>query len=182
MLPFSKTEALVEFTYFTKNIVPDETYDSFIKTYINDYLKINDYSIIETEIGIIPMTSFPFEKSNSKNITKIGTAGGWVKGSTGYSFKHTQKKVAKIVENLKHSRLPSKGLFKKRFKFYDKVFLKVLKEENHKGEWLFQQFYQKNATPSIFRFLDEESSFIEELKIMLSLFSWSFIKAFFKTL
>ncbi|WP_370478116.1 lycopene cyclase family protein [Tamlana flava] len=181
-LPFSKTEALVEFTYFTEQIVPDETYDSFIKTYISEYLKIENYSVIETEVGNIPMTSFPFEKSNSKNITKIGTAGGWVKGSTGYSFKHTEKKVAKIVENLKHNRLPSKDLFKKRFKFYDKVFLKVLRDENHKGEWLFQQFYQKNFIQSIFRFLDEESTFMEELKIMQSLFSWSFIKAFFKTL
>ncbi|MEL0457055.1 lycopene cyclase family protein [Flavobacteriaceae bacterium SZ-1-7] len=182
VLPFSKTEALVEFTYFTEQIVSDETYDSFIKTYINDFLKIDNYSIIETEVGNIPMTSFPFEKSNSKNITKIGTAGGWVKGSTGYSFKHTEKKVAKIVENLKYNRLPSKDLFKKRFKFYDKVFLKVLKDENNKGEWLFQQFYKKNAIQSIFRFLDEESTFIEELKIMKSLLSWSFIKAFFKTL
>jgi len=34
----------------------------------------------------------------------------------------------------------------------------------------------------MFKFLDEDSSFFEELKIMQSLFSFSFIKAFFKTL
>lgn len=182
VLPFSKTEALIEFTYFTSEIVNEDTYDAFIKTYIKDYLKIEEYSIIETEIGQIPMTNFPFDSFNTEKITKIGTGGGWVKGSTGYSFKHTEKKVAKIIENLKKHQLPSKGLFKRKYKFYDKVFLKVLKDDNHKGEWIFQQFYDKNSIQTMFRFLDEESSFLEELKIMWSLFSWSFIKAFFKTL
>ena len=182
ILPFSETEALIEFTYFTSKIVDEDTYDSYIKTYIKDYLKIKNYSIIETEMGQIPMTNFPFESYNTSKITKIGTGGGWVKGSTGYSFKHTEKKVNQIIKNIKTNQPTSKNLFKKRFKFYDKVFLKVLKDENEKGEWIFQQFYSKNSTQSMFRFLDEESTFLEELKIMWSLFSWSFIKAFFKTL
>lgn len=182
VLPFSETTALVEFTYFTSQIVNEDTYDTFIKTYIKDYLKIDNYTIIDTEKGQIPMTNFPFEKFNTKKVTKIGTGGGWVKGSTGYSFKHTEKKVAKIVANIKANKTPSNSLFKTRFKFYDKVFLKVLKDENHKGEWVFQQFYDKNSIQTMFRFLDEDSTFIEELKIMWSLFSWSFIKAFFKTL
>ena len=182
VLPFSETEALVEFTYFTENIVNETVYDHFIKTYIEKFLKIDTYTITETEKGIIPMTNFPFEDFNTKRITKIGTGGGWVKGSTGYSFKHTEKKVALILANLKANKNPSHQLFKRKFKFYDKVFLKVLKDENHKGEWIFQQFYNKNTVQAMFRFLDEESTFTEELKIMWSLFSWSFIKAFFKTL
>ena len=182
VLPFSKNTALVEFTYFTSELVNEDTYDRYIKTYIKDYLKIDNYSIIETEKGQIPMTNFPFEKFSTNKITKIGTGGGWVKGSTGYSFKHTEKKVSKIIENIKANNIPSKDLFKSRYKFYDKVFLKVLKDENHKGEWLFQQFYDKNSIQTMFRFLDEESTFFEEIKIMWSLFSWSFIKAYFKTL
>lgn len=182
VLPFSKTEALIEFTYFTDTLVDEATYDKYIKTYIETYLKIDDYSVIETETGQIPMTTFPFEKHNTKHITKIGTGGGWVKASTGYSFKNTQKKVAKVIGNLKANRPPAHHIFKTKYKFYDKVFLKVLKDENHKGEWMFQQFYGKNSAKTMFKFLDEESNFFEELKIMLSLFSWSFIKAFFKTL
>ncbi|WP_435413177.1 lycopene cyclase family protein [Psychroserpens mesophilus] len=182
VLPFSTTEALVEFTYFTENVVEEHIYDNFIKTYIKDYLKIDTYTILETEQGQIPMSNFDFSKFNSNKITKIGTGGGWVKGSTGYSFKHTEKKVSKIIENLKANQRPSRNLFKQKFKFYDKVFLKVLKDENHKGEWIFKQFYGKNSIQTMFRFLDEESTLFEELKIMWSLFSWSFIKAFFKTL
>ena len=182
VLPFSKTEALVEFTYFTENTVEESTYDSYIKQYISEFLKIEDYAITETESGVIPMTTFPFNDYNTTNITKIGTAGGWVKPSTGYSFKHTQKKVTKVVDNLKTNQSPSKNLFISKYKFYDKIFLKVLKDENHKGEWIFEQYYSKNNVNTMFRFLDEESTFAEDLKIMWSLFSFSFIKAFFKTL
>jgi len=182
VLPLSKTKALVEFTYFTANVVKEEIYDKYIKKYISEILKISDYKIIETESGSIPMTNFPFENYSTKKITKIGTAGGWVKGSTGYSFKHTEKKVAKIIENLKQNKQPSKNLFKQKYKFYDKIFLKVLHDENEKGKWIFEQFYAKNSIETMFRFLDEESSFLEEFKIMKSLFSLAFIKAFFKTL
>nr|WP_321236703.1 lycopene cyclase family protein [uncultured Psychroserpens sp.] len=182
VLPFSKTEALVEFTYFTEDVVDESIYDMYLKTYIKDYLKIENYTIIETEIGQIPMTNYNFSKFNTNKITKIGTGGGWVKGSTGYSFKHTEKKVAKIIGNLKANNVPSSNLFKTKYRFYDKVFLKVLKDENHKGEWVFKQFYDKNSVQTMFRFLDEDSSLSEEFSIMMSLFSWSFIKAFFKTL
>lgn len=182
VLPFSKTEALVEFTYFTENLVEEQVYDDYIKDYLRDYIKIDNYSIVETEMGQIPMTNYNFAKFNTNNITKIGTGGGWVKASTGYSFKITEKKVSIIINNLKSNRTPSHQLFKSKYRFYDKVFLKVLKDENHKGEWIFQQFYGNNSPTTMFRFLDEESSLIEDVKVMLSLFSWSFIKAFFKTL
>ncbi|WP_375239991.1 lycopene cyclase family protein [Aurantibacter sp.] len=182
VLPFSRTEALVEFTYFTDEVVSDKVYDKFLKKYISEQLKITDYKIKETEKGQIPMSTFPFEDYSTKNITKIGTAGGWVKGSTGYSFKHTEKKVSKILQNIKDNQLPSKGLINAKYKFYDKIFLKVLLDENNKGEWVFTNYYSKNNIKTMFRFLDEESTLLEDLKIMWSLFSFSFIKAFLKTL
>jgi len=182
VLPLSSTRALIEFTYFTPKLVEESTYDSYIKQYISSLLKIESYSISDTESGRIPMTDFPFEKYSTKHVTKIGTAAGWVKGSSGYSFKHTEKKVASIVANLKAGNTPSKNLFRRKYKFYDKIFLKVLHDENEKGEWIFEQFYSKNSIDSMFRFLDEESTFLEDLKIMKSLFSFSFIKALFKTL
>ena len=182
VLPFSSKTALIEFTYFTPNMVENKRYDRFLEQYISEKLKIEKYAIMEVETGNIPMTNFPFHKYSTKQITKIGTAGGWVKGSTGYSFKHTEKKVEKIIENLKLNQNPSKGLINKRHAFYDAIFLKVLDDENDRGEWIFEQFYSKNPIETMFKFLDEESTLFEDIKIMSSLFSLSFIKAFFKTL
>lgn len=182
VLPTAKNKALIEFTYFTENLVEQKTYDKYIKQYISQYLKIRNYNIIETEAGQIPMTTFPFDSYNTRSVTKIGTAGGWVKPSTGYSFKNTEHKVSLIISNLKNNKIPSSGLHKSKYKFYDKIFLKVLKDENYKGEWIFKQYYSKNNPTTMFKFLDETSTFKEDLKIMWSLFSFSFIKAFFKTL
>jgi lycopene beta-cyclase len=182
VLPFSETKALVEFTFFTPFTVETKVYDNAIEDYLLKELKIYDYTIVETEVGNIPMTDFPFWNYHTNNITKIGTGGGWVKGSTGYYFKHTEKNVSKLVQNIKAGEKPSHNLFQKKFKFYDKIFLTVLHDENEKGVWIFERFYSKNSIKTMFRFLDEETRFSEDLAIMKSLFSASFIKAFFKVL
>lgn len=182
VLPFSETKALVEYTFFTPFLVETEVYETALKTYLKTEYKLSHYNILETEAGNIPMTDFPFWNYHTKNITKIGTGGGWVKGSTGYSFKHTEKNVSKIIENIKSGKSPSHQLFKRKFKFYDKIFLNVLHDKNEKGVWIFESFYAKNSIKTMFRFLDEETSFLEDLSIMKSLFSMAFIKAFFKVL
>lgn len=182
VLPFSETKALIEYTFFTPFIVEQQVYEDAIKAYILKEYSLSNYQILETEVGNIPMTDFPFWNYHTKNVTKIGTGGGWVKGSTGYSFKHTEKNVSKLIENIKSGKSPSNGLFRKKFKFYDQIFLKVLHDENEKGVWIFERFYSKNSIRTMFRFLDEETTFSEDLAIMKSLFSMVFIKAFFKVL
>lgn len=182
VLPFSETKALVEFTFFTPYTVEEHIYDETIKKYLNEELKLENYDIIETEVGNIPMTDFPFWDYHTKQVTKIGTGGGWVKGSSGYSFKHTEKNVSQIIENIKSGKKPSEGLFQSKYKFYDTVFLNVLKNENDKGVWIFERFYSKNTIKTMFKFLDEETSFAEDITIMKSLFSLAFIKALFRVL
>lgn len=182
VLPFSEKKALIEYTFFTAEIVSESVYDNALKYYIENHLKTSNYSILDTEKGNIPMTDFPFWKYNTPQITKIGTGGGWVKASTGYSFKHTEKNVSKIISNINKGKHPSHHLFQKKYKLYDKIFLNVLKTNNKKGVWIFEQFYAKNSISTMFRFLDEESTLKEDLRIMRSLFSWDFIMAFFRVL
>ena len=182
VLPISPTKAFVEYTFFTPFITDETVYDKQLKTYIEKYLQLNQYKITETEKGIIPMTNFPFQKYHSNRITKIGTAGGWVKASTGYSFKHTEKKIEKLLKNIKENKVFHLDLYNAKFQYFDKIFLKVLEEENEKGEWIFENFYAKNSIQHVFQYLDEETTMAQDLKIMGSLFSSAFIKAFFKSL
>ncbi|MCB7480966.1 lycopene cyclase family protein [Christiangramia sediminis] len=179
ILPLSKNKALIEFTFFTPFLTEDVVYDRKLEEYIRTILKIKDYKIIDSEKGIIPMTDYPFHKFNTKYVTRIGTAGGWVKASSGYSFKNTEIKVDKLIDNIKSGLKPSTNLFSKKFQKYDAIFLDVLEKRNDLGESLFTKFYTKNSIQDIFRFLDEETSFSEELKIMLSLYHPQFLKSFF---
>ena len=82
VLPFKKNEALIEHTYFSKDMCDREVYEEYIREYLSKYYNTTNYKIIKSEYGVIPMTSYPFYKESTKNITKIGTAGGWVKPST----------------------------------------------------------------------------------------------------
>ncbi|AUC79357.1 lycopene cyclase [Nonlabens sp. MB-3u-79] len=182
ILPYSKTEALVEFTYFSKDVVSDETYDRYLKEYISDFLKIENYSVEKTEQGIIPMSTYKFEQHHKKNIFKIGTAGGWVKPSTGYSFKMSEKKAAQLVDNILSDRDINHGMISKKFRFYDEIMLDVLHGDNDRGARVFHTLYKKNKIKRIFAFLDEETSFVQELSIMLPMTSKPFLSAFFKRL
>ncbi|PRP65795.1 lycopene cyclase family protein [Nonlabens agnitus] len=182
ILPYSATEALVEFTYFSSEIVSNQTYEKYLKTYLSDYLNIESYEIISTEQGNIPMTTYRFEQHNTRLVHKIGTAGGWVKPSTGYSFKRTEKFVGILIDNYLKSKPLDAGMFLKKFRFYDDIMLDVLKHHNDRGHLLFQNLYKNNPIKRILSFLDEETVLAEELKIMLPLTSWPFIKGFFKKL
>lgn len=183
LLPISHKKALVEFTFFTPFLTEEKIYEKHLKQYVQEILQIKKYEITETEAGIIPMTDFPFHHQNPKSrrhITKIGTGGSWVKGSTGYSFKNTEKKVEKIIRNIKEGKQPGYGLINKRFRLYDSIFLDVLNRNNSLGEEIFSRLYAKNSPEDIFRYLDEETTFSEELKIMFSLFHIEFIRSLFR--
>ena len=182
ILPYSPTQALIEFTYFSPDVVSENTYDLFLKKYIKEHLQIDHYEVIETEKGIIPMTSFPFAGFNEEHIIKIGTAGGWVKASSGYSFKNCERKSKQIVEALKLNQNLNVDSAHFKYKHYDEIFLEVLTKENHFGEELFYRMYKNNSIQTIFRFLDEESSFGEDLQIILNLTSAPFIKGFIRHL
>ncbi|GAA0872011.1 lycopene cyclase family protein [Gangjinia marincola] len=178
VLPFSPRRALVEFTYFTPTLIKD--YDEWTHSYIQEILNIDKYSILEEEGGIIPMSNFKFEKTHSNKISKIGTAGGWVKPSTGYSFKSTDRFINKLISNIKKNRIPHHNLIHKRHRFYDTILLDVLYHHNEKGEEIFEKFYLRNSLTDAFDFLDDRSSLFTDIKIMYSLASMDFIKAFFK--
>ena len=182
ILPFSKRKALVEYTYFAKNLVQDDVYEQYLKTYITDFLKISDYKISKVEKGIIPMTSHDFKPFKNKNVVTIGTAGGWVKASTGYSFKNSERLARQLVKNYLENRPLSYKMTNKKYEVFDETLLRVLHENEASGPEIFSKMYQRNSVQNIMAFLDEESSVLAELGIMKSLTSWPFIKNFFKSL
>ncbi len=180
ILPYSPTCALIEFTFFSKDLLEKEEYEGLIKTYIESYLDLGEYEVVEEEFGIIPMTTYPFHEHSSERILKIGTAGSWVKPSSGYSFKNAERNAQKIVNNIIRGKSPGKGLIKPKFRFYDRIFLDVLSRYNQRGPKIFQDMYGKNSTKRIFRFLDEETHFLQEVKIMSSFQTGPFMRAFFR--
>ncbi|MDG1250942.1 MAG: lycopene cyclase family protein [Flavobacteriaceae bacterium] len=182
VLPIDKHNALVEYTLFSENLLHFDDYETGIKAYL-DSKGITEYEIKEKEQGNIPMTCFPFEKINCRSLLHIGTAGGWTKASTGYTFMNTRRNIERLIPFLKTGAGLNTFTIKNRFRFYDLLFLDVLNRYNARGSKLFTRMFEKNPPVRIFRFLDEKTTFIEEFKIMAS-FSLTqkiwFLKALFK--
>ncbi len=182
VLPTSRRKAMVEFTLFTEELINDGDYDKILHQYFTAYLQLKKYKVTEVEQGVIPMSDFPFHKQHQKHLTKIGTAGGWVRPSSGYFFKNTERYCQQVIDNLKAGRLPSKGVAQNRFRFYDSLLLDILKNKNEMGEELFSSMFGKNSATQIFKFLDEETNIMEDLRIFSTFRSAPFLKALWRRL
>lgn len=177
VLPLSENEGLLEYTLFSEHPLEKEEYENAIRDYINSKLGVEAYKITEVERGNIPMTCFDFSTENTSRILKIGIAGGWAKASTGYTFFSSTKKVKQLTEFLKSNRPISKFSKKTRFWFYDLLFLDVLHKNNHLGSQVFESLFKKRSAQLVLKFLDEETTLWEELKVMWACPKMPFVKA-----
>ena len=179
VLPIDKNIALFEYTLFSKDLLERSEYEVAIKDYLKEK-KVTDFEILEKENGVIPMTSFKFQELNSNSILNIGTAGGWTKASTGYTFYNTSKKTKELISFLKEE--DDFSVFSKRKKYwiYDLLFLDVLAKNNEKGSALFASIFKKVDVKTILKFLGEESNLREDLKIISSVSPLPFILSIFK--
>jgi lycopene beta-cyclase len=166
ILPFAKDHALVEYTAFSPTIWDKELYQGPLEAYIHEHFGA-DYLIEEEEMGAIPMTNYPFPVNEGK-VWYIGTAGGASKPSTGYTFSRVQNHMKQIATALAAGNPPpsSPAYASARFNGYDSAMLSMLKEGKYSGSKFFFDLFLHNPAHQVLAFLDQSTSFAEELKIM----------------
>jgi lycopene beta-cyclase len=179
VLPLGSNKALLEYTLFSENALERIEYLDAIAAFLKE-LPTGGYEIIEEEEGKIPMTCYRFDLKNSPKILHIGTAGGWTKPSTGYTFQRINEKTKELVEFLKKGQPLSRFGKRDRFWFYDLLFIDVLAKDNAHGADLFKRMFKKNSPEVIFRFLDEKSSLWQEFQIMRSFNVRQFVNSLWK--
>ncbi len=173
VLPTNNTEALVEYTLFTEKLLPKGEYKAALAHYIENNLQIADYQILHKEFGIIPMSLAEFKRNPAakKRIVNMGTAGGFTKASSGYTFQFIQKNTAKIVSKLNNGDDPNQELtFRdKMFQWYDRTLLDVIISKRLTGKAIFARMFKRLPIERILRFLGNESSIPDDLKIITNL-------------
>lgn len=183
VLPVSTNTALVEYTQFTNSLLEKEEYDKRLRAYINQYLTQANYEIIEQEFGIIPMTNYRF-KTHEDKIINIGTAGGDTKSSSGFTFQFIQKRTSAIVESLikkNHPYLIRSKLYS-RFHLFDSVLLHILHYNKMEGRRIFELLFKHNPPQQILKFLDNDTTLLEDLNLVSSLPKFLFINVTIKEL
>ncbi|MBX2872919.1 MAG: hypothetical protein KTR30_12485 [Saprospiraceae bacterium] len=183
VLPIDAHHALIEVAIFSNNILASEAYDQILDLYIQQFITTEAYEVTHEEFGVIPMTDYPFTKSENR-VIHIGTAGGDTKASTGYTFWRMQKHLLQLVDQLANTGLPlvQPSTWQKRFQLYDSTLLRVLEEERMAGDELFTYLFRKNPPQRLLRFLNDESHFAEELALMSSVPTAPFLRSFISEL
>jgi lycopene beta-cyclase len=182
VLPTSKRKALVELAIFSNEILTHSAYDAVINKYVNEQLKLSNYKILETEFGIIPMTTHDFAQNDTDKVTMIGTMAGAVKASTGYAFIRIQAHLDAVMRCIVNGENPRKAqvVFKKKYKLYDATMLDVLLNQKQSGADFFYQLFVDNKSDAVFRFLDEDTSLLEDIRLMNTVDKWVFGKSFLR--
>ena len=180
-LPLNEKEALVEYTIFSENVLAISQYDKVLDTYLATAFPGINYTTTHDEIGAIPMTQIELANSEAPIYT-IGALGAAIKASTGYAFLFIQEQCKNIVHQLEKGLPIQTKIHNTRHQFYDAVLLDVLFHHKMKGAEIFKRIFAKNKAATVFKFLSNTSTIMEDIKIMRSLPTHIFLPAAIKVL
>jgi lycopene beta-cyclase len=167
ILPFSKTKALIETTVFTKLAYDKEAYESIWQKYIDAQFNSKKFKILSNETGTIPMGAQIRKKEG--NVFQIGAAGGNMKASTGYAF-------TRMLEDAKNRAQNRLKMTPARFRFYDKMLLKIMNNDMAKIPQVMDRLFTRVPKKDILSFLDDKTTLLQEVKLLAQLDIPLFIK------
>lgn len=164
ILPFSKTKALVETTFFSYDI----NFKQVEKLHKLTLKKFDIKEITRTEKAVLPMSPYTNLKMENQYY-KIGNFAGASRPASGYAFTRialwanqieTKSEFSYEMINHKENYLTN---------WLDKIFLSVLRSNPQEAPEIFRIFFTKVPISSVIRFLSEQSRLIDYLVIILKL-------------
>lgn len=186
ILPFNNNHALVEYTLFSKSLLPYDNYTGALKDYMKNDLGLEEaeYKIIREEKGNIPMEDriYPFQSGDY--IFNIGAVGGLTKPTTGYTFKQIQQFIPKLVNTLENNELErfrNTNRSPIHFLLFDRLFLHILQTRPDVAVQIFHDLFRNNPIDRVLGFLCNETNWKENLQIMWSVPRIPFLKALWDT-
>lgn len=180
ILPEDAHRALVELTAFVpRRARPPSLVErrNALAEYLTSVLHCGDYHITRAESAVLPLRTHPARRATSR-VLAIGASAGLVKASTGYAYQRIQKDSAAIAESLVQYGHPfSIRQTRRRYQFLDAVLLNVFDRDPPQLELAFAQLFEANPADRVLRFLDEDSSPMDVLRLMASLPTAPYLRA-----
>lgn len=180
VLPYRQNVALLEFTVFSLETLKKKEYKKRIRNYLYHTYGIEEhgYEITRKEYGKIPMEDRPYIPFYDSNIINLGSVGGQTKPSTGYTFTSIQKYTQRVANQLINGETPKPPASTPlKYQFYDLWLLHIIANSTEDSLRIFKNLYKKNTLDELFRFLNEDTSFAQDLKIMSTVPYTPFFKA-----
>ncbi len=162
VLPFSKTEALIEPTIFSPAPLTAEAYAELIRSYLHQRYRITEYDVVFEEQGVIPMATTLAPPRRLERVVPLGTGAGMVKGSTGYGFLAIQQWSEALADAVVRGiGAPLPAPRSRLASFMDRVFLAFLKEHPAAAPQVFFNLFQRVPADRLVRFLSDRAAPID---------------------
>ncbi len=183
VLPFSPTEALIEPTVFSMSPHEPSVYTQMIRDYLQSRFGVTDYKILFQEQGIIPMTTQRHQSYDTERIIPIGTAGGVVKGSTGYGFNAIQEISQRIAAGISGGSLnPLPEPRGELATILDRIFLSFLKRHPKAAPRVFFNLFKRVPPHHLIPFLSDKADLLDMAKVIFAMPTLPFIREAFHSM
>lgn len=165
VLPTSATEALVEYTEFSVDLLTDEQYRERLGSYL-ERAGIGAHEVLGEERGVIPMTDARFPTSGDPRVLRWGANSGSVRPSTGYSFTALQRQADDLARQAVRGGLRLPPAHRPRHLLMDSLVLQAMASGRVDGARFFVDLFRRNPVHRVLGFLDGSTSPVEDLRLM----------------
>lgn len=173
VLPYTARRALVELVSLR-----DLDERVVIEGYLRHTLGVTSWRELGRESGVSPLCDRPFRRRLGARVLATGIRGGLLKPSTGYAFTRILADAEAVARSLSRRGHPfDVSAVTARYRLYDAVLLHLLARHPADMPGLFLRLFEANPAPRLLRFLDDASSWREDLAIMASLPPAPFLRA-----
>lgn len=178
ILPTSEKKALIEYTVFSENIIPKQQLITRLKKSITQKIDRQSYELLRVEHGTLPMGYALTQQYKSPTYLYAGLFAGAARPSSGYAFQRIQswanKCAQSIVSEQKLYASPKEQWVQSSM---DGLFLNVIKNNPTRAASLFEDLFNRCELNTVVKFMSDQATLGDYLRIIKSLPPGPFIKA-----
>lgn len=184
VLPSDCSHALIEYTTVSEHVPSDDYLEARLEAYLDDRVGAGNWSLTRREKGTIPLYE-DIAPDVDDRVIRLGVVNGAARPSTGYAF----RAITESSKALAQAFLAGHGFslsggrpahVRGRPRFYDRVFLELLRREPAELPGALVQMFRGNHGETVFRFLEGRSRLRDEVRIVWSLPWGPFLRALFR--
>jgi lycopene beta-cyclase len=179
LLPFSKTHALVEPTFFLthQNFPNREQFLNLTKDYLEKNYHCSNFIIEKEESGILPMrvNSINHDHNDkSEGVEKVASNAGLLRPSSGYGFYNIQRYIKALVFDLKNNKISTHTTNKPIIKhrkislFLDNILICACRLYPEQAAEIFYQVISKAPADCFVRFMQDQATLKDYFRIILA--------------
>jgi len=173
ILPMGRRRALVELTAFRRQPQVADLLPQLRALIAERFGHSAEY--LRNEQGVLPMIPIPVTTTADPRIICAGTAGGWMRPSSGYLFSACQRGAENLAKQAIRSVKDGSWEWRRPqvrpadLNLLDRVFLRAIRDEPAEAPTWFLNLFDRTRPERMVRFLSDEPTLADRLAVVAAL-------------